>query len=246
MKKASLESQMGLAECEVQDTEEMYWLRQNDDLQSRLELGSDLVAQYRYRDAVTVWEETIDKFQTDPGLYLRIGGAYLTIREFNKAHEAYEKYLALTGNEKTAAFQLAMWNYLKGEYREACIYLEKCVPCDGELLIAVIYWHCLCCLRLGEKMALLRYFRDDLDVGHHTAYCLGVSVLSGKMDIPQAVTLLDSGLNDLDFCIFAYGIYRMLEECEEKAEEILEQLLDRREMWPCISYLAAWNDSVSK
>lgn len=50
-KYASMDSQLGYAECEVEDTEEMFWLRELDDYQSMVSLGNALAGQYRFQDA---------------------------------------------------------------------------------------------------------------------------------------------------------------------------------------------------
>ena len=56
-KYASMDSQLGYAECEVEDTEEMFWLRELDDYQSMVSLGNALVGQYRFQDAIEVYEK---------------------------------------------------------------------------------------------------------------------------------------------------------------------------------------------
>lgn len=45
-KHASLESQLGNAPCLCEDTEEMFWLRESDDYESRVKLGNLLSGQY--------------------------------------------------------------------------------------------------------------------------------------------------------------------------------------------------------
>lgn len=39
-KYASMDSQLGYVECEVEDMEEMFWLRELDDYQSMVSLGN--------------------------------------------------------------------------------------------------------------------------------------------------------------------------------------------------------------
>ena len=79
-KKATLESQLFNAPCKVEDTEEMFWLREMDDYQSKISLGNALAAQYRFREAITAYLSAERIRNNDPMLYLRLGGAYLTIR----------------------------------------------------------------------------------------------------------------------------------------------------------------------
>ncbi|MCR4618635.1 MAG: hypothetical protein K5669_10705 [Lachnospiraceae bacterium] len=275
MDKASVESQLGIAMCEAQDTEEMFWLRQNDDLQSQMLLGQKLVSAYRYKEAAAVWENAAARFDVGADLYLKLGGAYLTVRSFDNAKKAYEKYLVMGGDEKSYSYPMGIWHYLKGEYKTAAELFEKCVPCDGEMMIALIYWHCLSLLRAeissGEvdhirnlrtneskfrELPFLKYYTKDLDVGHHTAYKNAVALIAGEKDLSKALEELEKEDDDLNYCIYAYGVYVYLKVKESSnssktnglpsasSGEFLKKILKRNKMWPCISYIAAWNDKL--
>ena len=82
---ASPESQYDGAGEVPGDTEEMFWLRMQDDYASRLKLGNLLVRQYRYREAVGLYRMAERIRRDDPMLYLRLGGACLTLFRFEDA-----------------------------------------------------------------------------------------------------------------------------------------------------------------
>ena len=84
-KYASMDSQLGYAECEVEDTEEMFWLRELDDYQSMVSLGNALAGQYRFQDAIEVYEKAGRIKGNDGRLYVRLGGANLSIFRYEEA-----------------------------------------------------------------------------------------------------------------------------------------------------------------
>jgi tetratricopeptide (TPR) repeat protein len=246
--KASLESQFESSLCEVEDTEEMFWLRQSDDYQSKIALGNALSAQYRFREAAGAFETASYIRKDDPLLYIRLGGAYLTIRDFKAAHDAYMRCLDLGSAEQSVAYPLGVWHYLQGDYRVAAEWFAKCLPCGDELAIAVLYWHSLCCLRLGSQLELLKHYRADMKVGHHAAYETVVSFFAGETDVSAVFDTLKSEQDDLNYVIAVYGLYVYLAAKgeKEKSDTLLQGILSRKKVWPCISYLAAWNDAYGQ
>ena len=245
MDKASVESQLLNEPLNIRDTEEILRLRDRSDLKGRTELANALFAQFRYREAADILSEAAADCDFDKELYLKIGGAYLTAREFDKSFAAHKKYLELGGSEQTAAYPMGIWYFLKREYEEATVSFAKCLPCDDEMLICVVYWHCLSMLRAGGELEFLKYYRNDMEVGHHTAYRLVVAVLAGEVSMEAALEELKAEKDVLNYCIAGYGLYCIKKSKGEPAEELLEDILAKKELWPCIAYLAAWNEKVS-
>lgn len=243
--KASLENQFNDAPCDVEDTEEIARLRKSDDYQSKVALGSALSAQYRFREAAEVFEAASHIRKNDPTLYVRLGGAYLTIRKFKAAYDSYMRCLDLGGTKQSVSYPLGVWHYLQEDYRAAAVWFAKCLPCDDELAIAVIYWHCLCCLRAGSYLELLKYYRPDMKVGHHTAYQMAVALFARQIEVSDVFCKLESEEDDLNYVIAAYGLYVNLavDGEQEKSDILLRGILSKKAVWPCISYLAAWNDA---
>ena len=235
---------VGTYEGYPEDTEEMFWLRQNDDLHSKIDLGTALSSQYRYREAISVWREAAELFPSSKAIWLRIGAASLTVMDFEGSIRAYERYFETGGNEKDVVYPLGILNYMQGKYKEAAECFEKILPCGGEMMIAVIYWHCLCDLRQGNEMSFLKHYQPEMDVGHHTAYRMVVSVMAGETDIEEAQEGLN-GLDELDLSIAGYGLYCIRRNSGEEDSELLRRILACRNVWPNVAYLAAWNDSKS-
>lgn len=242
--KASLDSQLGTALCEAEDTEEMFWLRESDDYQSKVALGNALSAQYRFREAAEAYLSAARVRNDDPMLFIRLGGAYLSVFEFQAAYDAYKNALRFGASEKAVAYPLGIWHYLQGKYHDAAAWLEKCLPCGDEMAIAVIYWHCLCRLREQRDLDMLSELRQDMKVGHHTAYRDAVSLFAGEIAADTMMRELTREQDDLNYVIAAYGVSRYLLTCGDRARgtELLKKICSREKVWACISYLAAWND----
>ena len=241
--KASRASQLCGGYCEVEDTEEMFWLRQNDDAQSRVKLGSMLAGQYRFREAKKAFASALSLKPDDPTLLLRLGGARLTLLEFDGAREAYDSAQKYGAGEKALGYALGVWHYLRGEYGEAVKRFEMCRPCDGETEIALLYWIDLCRIRSGEAPFPPEKRMEITDVGHHAAYARSVALFDGTLTAEELYAELD-GCSDLDRVIAGYALYRFLDYCgkNECGKSVLEEILKTESVWPCVSGLAAWND----
>lgn len=242
--RASLASQLGSEPCTPTDTEEIFWLRESDDYCSRVALGDALSAQYRFREAVEAYQNALRIRSDDWHLFSRIAGADLTLRRFDDARAEYLRCLSLGADQKSIAYPLGVWHYLQGNYAEAAVHFGECLPCGDETAIAVIYWHTLSCYRAGLVPVLLKNYRQDMKVGHHTAYQLAVSVFCNELPWEQALRQAEQDENALNAVVALYGLCGYLSSLGKKEESTgcLKQLLTRDSVWPCISYLAAWND----
>ena len=244
--KATLRSQFFGEDGPAEDTEEIFWLRQSDDYQSKVALGNELSRQYRFREAAEAYEEALRIRDDDPMTWLRVGGARLTLLEFERAMAALEQVQAIGGSEQSVAYHMGFWHYLRGDYAAAARWFLKCLPCGDEMRIAVIYWHTLSCVRAGTVPELLADYDSNMDVGHHKAYQDVVAVFHGEEAPGQAAERAQAA-DDLSCAITCYGLTVYLEQQrqEEKARTLRKTLLERDGAWPCLSYLAAWHDAYS-
>jgi Flp pilus assembly protein TadD, contains TPR repeats len=242
--RASLASQLGDEPCALEDAEEIFWLRELDDYRSRVALGDALSAQYRFREAVKAYRNALRIRSDDWRLMSHLAGADLTLRRFDDARAEYLRCLSLGANQKSIAYPLGVWHYLQGDYAEATARFGECLPCGDETAIAAIYWHTLSCYRAGLVPVLLKDYRQDMKVGHHTAYQLAVSVFCNELPWEQALRQAEQDENALNAVVAIYGLCGYLSFIGKKEESMccLKQVLMRDSVWPCISYLAAWND----
>ncbi len=241
---AGLQSQLGGGFCTVEDTEDMFWLREADDYQSQVQLGNARAGQYRFREALDAYQNALKIRTDDWQLWYRIGGANLTLRRFKEAVEAYKNCRIRCKDEKKTAFPLGISEYLQHNPAAAAAYFERCLPDTGEMTIAVIYWHTLSCYRAEMPPALLSQYDPERNVGHHTAYRNAVELFAGYITPTQLDTRIKKDENVLNTVIAFYGISVYLEAQRRNTEsnEYLRELMKYDSVWPCIPYLAAWSD----
>lgn len=238
--KATLESQLNNEPCEIEDTEEMFWLRESDDCQSKIKLGNALAAQYRFRDAIDAYRRAYNIKSDNPTISLCLAGSYLTLFMFDEAKKAYDNARKAGASEKALAYPLGILSYLSGDYSEAADFFTKCLPCDGEMKIAIIYWHTLAAYKGNFSASLLSEYSETMEVGHHTAYKQAVSVFAGNISIAE-VTPVNGDLNN---SILKYGlsIYAKHLGDLQLSKQMLDETLSCKSMWPNVSYLAAYHD----
>ena len=237
---ASIESQLGNEICSIEDTEEMFWNRESDDYDSIVSLGNALASQYRFKEAVDVYRKALKIKSNDPLLYIRIAGANLSLFRFEESKEYYEKAIIAGASYQSVSFYIGIWNYLKANYQAARECFENSYStADYEMKISLIYWHTLSSFKDGSDCQLLKKYEKDIDAGHHMAYKKAVDVF-----FEEKIREIDDLNNPLDKAIFQYGmsVYYKHQGNEETAKEYLNKTLEHKEVWPCVSYLAAWND----
>lgn len=237
---ATLESQINNEPCNVEDTEEIFWLKMADDYQSKVKAGDLLVKQYRFKDAIKEYQNACNIKNGDPVLYIKLGGAYLTIFNFERAITYYNKALECGAKEENVAFYFGIKEYLQGNFFEAIKNFEKTKIDNDEMLIAVIYWHTIASFRIGIKPSLLEKYNENMNVGHHTAYKTVVSLFDGQVALSDVIIPKSS----LDATIVLYGIYEYSKHIKQTndSDVYMQQLLTHTDVWPCIAYLAAYND----
>ncbi len=245
--RAGLDSQFYNEPCRIEDTEDMFWLRESDDYQSRIALGNALAAQYRFKEAIEAYKKALDIRSDDWKLLNRLAGAELTLRRFDCAMARYRHCLKLGADKQVIAYPLGIGSYLQKDYDAAISWFKNCLPCDDEMAIAIIYWHTLSCYRCNRTPTLLNAYHTDMKVGHHSAYRLAVSVFSGESSWTDALAQLGNETDDLNIVVALYGVCRYLAFIGNTNENdhCLHQLLKYDTVWPCVPYLAAWNDAHS-
>lgn len=212
-----------------------------DSVEKFCALGKALSRQLLYREAIDAYTEGV-KLEPEnlPLLRLR-AGRYLTTLQSDPAIADFEKCLTLGAEKLDCLYRIGLAQYYAGRYEQAMEAFEGCMPlCDDEMGIAVLYWHTLSAVRTEKAPTLLKYYRPDMAVGHHTAYEKAMRVWSGTTPLAAALEMLEREEDDLEYGITLYGLL-WHPDCAEKAR--LSQMLLRRDgFWPSFAYLAAWRD----
>lgn len=212
-----------------------------DSVEKFLTLGKALSRQLRYREAIAAYTEGLKSEPENLSLLRLRAGRYLTTLQSGPAIADFEKCLSLGAEKLDCLYRIGLAHYYAGRYLRAMETLESCLPlCDDEMGIAVLYWHTLSAARAGKAPALLKYYRPDMAVGHHTAYEKAMQVWSGITPFSTMLQLLESEKDDLEYGITLYGLL-WHPDCTEK-ECLSRSLLRRDGFWPSFAYLAVWND----
>ena len=212
-----------------------------DSIEKFLALGKAFSRQLRYREAIDAYTEGL-KLEPEnlPLLRLR-AGRYLTTLQSNPAIADFEKSMSLGAERLDCLYRIGLAHYYAGRYAQALETFENCMPlCDEEMGIAVLYWHTLSAVHAEKASTLLKYYRPDMAVGHHTAYEKAMRVWSGTTPLAAALEMLEREEDDLEYGITLYGLL-WHPDCAEKAR-LSKVLLRRDGFWPSFAYLAAWND----
>ena len=120
-----------------------------------------------------------------------------------------------------------------------------CLPLvDGEMGIAAIYWSCMAALKADDVPWLLRYYSEDMYVGHHTSYRAGVRLVGGLVSLEEYLDWIEEEEDDLEYAMKAYAASVVLEYKGRFAEQkaLLEKIVARDSFWIGYGYIAAFND----
>lgn len=244
---ADKESQLSGTFCSIKDTFEIQKLREDKTYQGFLELAKALRFQLRYRDVIGVCSEAIKLNPEEKEAYRQRAGAYLTTLQIENARGDFKQCRELGQDRLDVSYRLALCFYLQEEYEKAMEELEQTWNlCDDEMGIAVIFWHTLSAWKQKKKPELfLKYYRADMNVGHHAAYAFLIETLTKEGDL-EAVEKRLENTGDLDFSIIGYGLYVYYQflGMKGKAQKLLRAIIERDRFWISYGYLAAWQESI--
>ena len=243
---AMRESQLEGEACTVPDTAEISKLRgQAENFDVLYATVCALRRQLRYREIPELCDKMVSLSPKSPIPWRLRGGAYLCTLQYDKAVWDFLQALALGGDRGDIYYRLGICRYLQGDFLKATVHFEDVFFMSGdEMGIAAIYWHTLGAARGGLPPILLPFYRDDMNVGHPTAYKLAVSLWAGRISPEELLSRLEREQDDLEYVITAYGLAVYLETHGRRGEyeKLIASILTRGEFWSALSALAAYND----
>lgn len=159
-------------------------------------LGRRLAYPGRYRDAIAAFSDGIDRFPEDPRFYRHRGHRYITVREFDRAIQDFERAAMLIadrpdevepdGQPNPAGVPLSTLNtnvwyhlglalYLEGDFdRSARMFRTgHDVSPNDDMRVAMADWLWLALMRLGrtaEADAVLASISEDMELLENTSY----------------------------------------------------------------------------
>jgi tetratricopeptide (TPR) repeat protein len=219
--KARLDSNLQVAEAnfEQNPTEENYiWL------------GRRLAYQYRYKEAIDVFTEGLEKFPNSYKLLRHRGHRYITLRDLGKAVADLQMAASLMPkvpletepdgipnklNQPLSTTQFNVWyhlglaHYLKGDFANAEKAYVQCleVSTNDDLITATVDWLYMTYRRLNQTenaQRVLALIKPDMNIIENDSYYLRLKMYRGEVP-PDSVLNVTTIQEDMDLALATQG-----------------------------------------
>ncbi|HUO83782.1 MAG TPA: tetratricopeptide repeat protein [Thermoanaerobaculia bacterium] len=234
-----------------------------DDPDALIWLGRRTAYLGRYREAIEIFSEGIERFPDDPRFYRHRGHRWITVRQLDRAVDDLRRAAQLiegkpdqiepdglpnARNIPTSTLQSNIWYhlglalYLRGDFPEALEAYRRGmeVSRNPDGLVSMSYWHYLTLRRLGqgeEAAALLDPIGPDLDVIENQAYYRLLRMFRGEESVE---TLVGEEKSTLDDATIGYGVgaWHLVNGNVPRARTIFERIVASSE-WAAFGFIAA-------
>ncbi|HYH85900.1 MAG TPA: tetratricopeptide repeat protein [Pyrinomonadaceae bacterium] len=240
--------------------------KNSNDADSLIWLGRRTAYLGRYKDAIKIYTEGIEKFPTDARLYRHRGHRFITLRCFDAAIADFDKATKLikgkpdeiepdglpnARNIPTSTLQSNIWYhlglayYLKGDFRRALrAYREaEKVSKNADMLVATAHWLYMTLRRLGresEASKTLEQIKGDLDIIENTDYYKLIKLYQGKLKPADLLGEIGKNAGTLSNATVGYGLGNWFLYNRQRAEaEKIFRLVTAGDQWASFGYIAA-------
>ena len=123
-----------------------------DYLDASIALSDALCEQERYKEALSIMNESLRQHPNNFDVYYSLGMIYTMLNDFSSAKECYEKAAVINSLEHHTNYNIAMIELILGELDEAQKHFNECL--DDEKLSPLAYYQLakICMIR-GNKEA---------------------------------------------------------------------------------------------
>ncbi|QQS42675.1 MAG: tetratricopeptide repeat protein [Acidobacteriota bacterium] len=237
-----------------------------DSVDAMVWLGRRTAYLGKYKEAIGVFTNALEKHPNDARLYRHRGHRYISIRCLNdaiadlkKAAELVEgkpdevepdglpnaKNIPTSTLQSNIFYHLGLAYYLKGDFKNALKAYEKClkVSKNPDMFVATQNWHYLTLMRLGKKKEaekVLKSVKDGLDIIENDSYYKLLKLYAGKIKPEALLTEIRDSGDGLQNATMGYGIgtYFLIHGDKENAETIYRKILET-DQWSSFGYIAA-------
>lgn len=220
----------------------------------------------RYRDAVTVFSEGIDRHPRDARMYRHRGHRYITLRRFEHAIRDLRRAAYLTAGQPDRPepdgmpnaqnvplstlqgniwYHLGLAHYLRGEWGRAAEGFRQALARarNDDSVVAASDWLYMSLRRGGrtaEAARVLERIRRDMRVVENTAYHRRLLLYRGEL---PADSVLSGEGDGTQLATQGYGVgnWHLYNGRRREAEEILWRVV-QAENWAPFGYIAAEAD----
>ena len=222
---------------------------------------------WRYREAIALLDQGIERWPDNPRLYRHRGHRFITVREFARAQADLERAAELiagtpdeiepdgmpnaAGLPRTTLayniwYHLGLARYLQADYAGAVSALDeaRAVADNDDAIIAVTDWLWMTHMRLGAQdtaAALLGGIRPDMELLENDNYHRRLLMYKGVL-APGSLFDVDTG-TPADIATQGYGVgnYYLVTGEPDKAKAVFERII-AGPGWNAFGYIAAEAD----
>jgi tetratricopeptide (TPR) repeat protein len=256
--RAALEKNLAAARAEYE--------KKPGDADAIIWLGRRLAYLGRYRDAITVFSEGIQKHPKDARMYRHRGHRHITVRELDKAVADLSKAAELVRgrpdevepdgqpnarNIPTSSlnsnvyYHLALAHYLRGEFEPSLNAWRECerYSKNPDMLVATTNWLYMTLRRLdrvGEARQALEPISTDMEIIENGSYYRLLMVYKGVEKAEALAASLKEG--GLDAVTIGYGLgnWHLYNGRRDPAMAQFREIVEKNQsQWPAFGYIAA-------
>jgi tetratricopeptide (TPR) repeat protein len=220
----------------------------------------------KYREAIEIYTDGIEKFPEDARFYRHRGHRFISVREFGKAIEDFEKAADLIeGTEDVIEpdgmpnaqnipvsslhtniwYHLGLAYYLENDLENTLRVYRKGIEAsqNDDMLVATTHWLYMTLRLLGqeeEAEQALVPIQADMNVIENQVYHKLCLFYKGELTLED---LTDPEFSAIMNDALAYGIgnWYFYNNDKEKAKEVFQKILDG-ESWASFGFIAAESD----
>lgn len=219
-----------------------------------------------YREAIRIYTDGINRFPEDARMYRHRGHRYISIREFARAVDDFEKAVDLISGEEditepdglpnsrnipVSSLHTNIWYHLGLAYylmndMESSLYAYReglRASKNPDMVVAMSYWLYMILRRLNkldEANEILATIDADMDIIENTAYHNLLLMFKGDVAVES---LTGGSFENSSNAATGYGVgnWHFINGDRERATEIYRKILEG-DQWASFGYIAAEAD----
>lgn len=244
---------------------EVVYGRNPDDADAIVWLGRRTAYLGRYRAAIDIFGDGIEKHPDDARMYRHRGHRYITVRELDRAVADLKRAAAIVAqradevepdgqpnarNIPTSTlnsniyYHLGLAHYLKGDFGAALDAYRECMRFskNDDMRSATSHWLYMTLRRLdrqGEARQALETITPTMEIIENASYHKLLLMYKGD-EKPDA--LMAAATAGLDGVTIGYGVanWHLYNGRRDQAIEVLRRIVDgQAAQWPAFGYIAA-------
>lgn len=220
----------------------------------------------KYKEAIKIFTNGIEKFPTDARFYRHRGHRFITLRCFGDAIKDFESAAKLvkgkadeiepdglpnarnipTGTLQSNIFyHLGLAYYLKGDFKRALKAYRKAekVSANPDMLVATTHWLYMTLRRLGkekEARKAIEPIKDNLDIIENVDYYKLVKIYRGTLKTEELLKEMGAESKTLSNASLGYGLgnWFLYNDGKGEAVKIFREITNGNQ-WASFGYIAA-------